>query len=379
MGFFSFIVKPIAYISIPVFLIRSLSSSSPTGEYYARVTVYLSAMSLVAACSAMMAIPMAAVGKQYDVQHAVARTFYFVVGQLMDLNVKVEGEENLEKGLPGIIMSNHQSMLDVFVIGRLMPKRATIMAKESLLYTPLGPFMKLSGSIFVNRGNHERALASLAAAARKIKAERVSLWIFPEGTRTLKETPDIMPLKKGGFHLAVQAGIPIIPVVVENYWSLYKPGWFTRGTLRVRVLPAISTAGKTAEDVNDLISVVREQMLTAIRDMTSSNSSSSSPPPPAPAPSTSTLTTPSSSIFKPSSQNESDKGRDLKVEVTPLVPLPPAVLPSVPVAAEYVERGMSSASLSSSSSLNQWKSEVNSENGVETEEDEGMILVGRPT
>lgn len=61
-----------------------------------------------------------------------------------------------------------------------------------------------------------------------------SLWMFPEGTRHCQEVPDMLPLKKGGFHLAVQAGIPIVPIVAENYWRMYHHGVFEEGRMKVR-------------------------------------------------------------------------------------------------------------------------------------------------
>ena len=63
---------------------------------------------------------------------------------------------------------------------------------------------------------------------------KTSLLMFPEGTRFLSKEPDMLPLKKGGFHLAVNAGIPIIPIVVENYWHLYRPGVFESGIVKIR-------------------------------------------------------------------------------------------------------------------------------------------------
>lgn len=117
---------------------------------------------------------------------------------------------------------------------RLMPRSASIMAKQSLQYTPLGPFMTMSGAIFVDRGNNARAIRSLEAAGETMKDHKVSLWMFPEGTRHSSEVPDMLPLKKGGFHLAIQAGIPIIPIVTENYWRMYRQGVFDTGKLKVR-------------------------------------------------------------------------------------------------------------------------------------------------
>ena len=63
---------------------------------------------------------------------------------------------------------------------------------------------------------------------------QVSLWVFPEGTRHLSKESDLLPFKKGGFHLAIQAGVPIVPVVCENYWSIYHKGVLTDGNLRIK-------------------------------------------------------------------------------------------------------------------------------------------------
>lgn len=108
------------------------------------------------------------------------------------------------------------------------------MAKQSLQYTPLGPFMTMSGAVFVDRGNSASAVRSLVAAGELMRARRISLWMFPEGTRTSSAAADVRPFKKGGFHLAVQAGLPIIPVVTENYWRMYRRGVFDTGVIKVR-------------------------------------------------------------------------------------------------------------------------------------------------
>lgn len=109
------------------------------------------------------------------------------------------------------------------------------MAKRELKWMPLlGQYMLLSGAIFVNRSNSEDARKSLAEAGQTMKRQRTSLWIFPEGTRTSQETAQLLQFKKGAFHLAIQAGLPIIPVVCENYWRLYRKGVLESGTLRIR-------------------------------------------------------------------------------------------------------------------------------------------------
>jgi lysophosphatidate acyltransferase len=109
------------------------------------------------------------------------------------------------------------------------------MAKKSLKYIPIfGQFMQAAGAVFVDRGNNAVAVRSLQAAGEEIKRCHTSLWVFPEGTRTSRPYHDIRPFKKGAFHLAIQSGLPIVPVVAENYWNIYRQGHFNSGTFRVR-------------------------------------------------------------------------------------------------------------------------------------------------
>lgn len=97
----------------------------------------------------------------------------------------------------------------------------------------LGQYMSLSGAVFVDRSNNKSAVHSLHAAGQKMKTQDTSLWLFPEGTRSMREANDLLGFKKGAFHLAVQSGLPIIPVVCENYWRLYRKGVFETGSLNI--------------------------------------------------------------------------------------------------------------------------------------------------
>lgn len=118
---------------------------------------------------------------------------------------------------------------------RMFPKRTSIMAKKEIQWMPLlGQWMSLSGAVFIDRGNNAKAVQSLSAAGETIKARHTSLWMFPEGTRSMREHHDMLPFKKGAFHVAVEAGIPIVPVVCENYWRLYRKGVFGSGTIKVK-------------------------------------------------------------------------------------------------------------------------------------------------
>lgn len=96
--------------------------------------------------------------------------------------------------------------------------------------------MALSRTVFIDRANSTNARQAMAGAAEEIQREKQSVYIFPEGTRSYAKEPTLLPFKKGAFHLAVQAGVPIVPVVVANYSDvLYAKEWrFNAGTIPVK-------------------------------------------------------------------------------------------------------------------------------------------------
>lgn len=97
--------------------------------------------------------------------------------------------------------------------------------------------MALSGTVFIDRSNRKSAIAAFDGAIREIRDNKQSVWIFPEGTRSHFPTPDLLPFKKGAFHLAIQAGVPIVPVVVANYSHvLYvRDRSFEQGLIKIKV------------------------------------------------------------------------------------------------------------------------------------------------
>ena len=118
-------------------------------------------------------------------------------------------------------MGNHQTALDVLLLGTIFPKYCSVTAKKSLKRTPfLGWFMALSGTVFIDRASRTSALKAFEGAADEMKRKRQSVFIFPEGTRSHAEEPMLLGFKKGAFHLAIQAKVPIVPVVTGCYWGV---------------------------------------------------------------------------------------------------------------------------------------------------------------
>ncbi|KDQ08241.1 hypothetical protein BOTBODRAFT_89104, partial [Botryobasidium botryosum FD-172 SS1] len=261
------IARPLAYLSLPYFALRYISARHAPTRYYCRLTAFTLAFFACAFYGVVVSLAAYAAGRRYDLSWMVARSFKLVAGSLLDVKFEVEGEEYLSQG-PALYVGNHQSTLDMLFLGRVFPRRTVIMAKKELRWVPaLGMFMQLSGAVWIDRGNHEKAMESLRQASETLRAKQISLWVFPEGTRTLWDEPNLRSFKKGAFHIAIQSGLPVIPVICENSRHIYREGAINPGTLRVRVLPPIPTTSLTSADVSELMESTRERMLQTVREI----------------------------------------------------------------------------------------------------------------
>ncbi|BBA71514.1 lysophospholipid acyltransferase family protein [Geobacter sulfurreducens] len=137
------------------------------------------------------------------------------IGLMMaGVRLEVSGTENVPQGEPVIFMGNHQGNFDILVLSRAIPRRFSWLAKEELFRIPLfGAAMRRAGYIPIDRSDGRKALRSLDAAAKRIRAG-ASVIVFPEGTRTADGS--LLPFKKGGFVLAERAGVPIIPFTING-------------------------------------------------------------------------------------------------------------------------------------------------------------------
>jgi lysophosphatidate acyltransferase len=172
-------------------------------------------------------------------QWTTAKSFKWVCRYTIGVRFKIlgNGEEILKKTRPAVFLVNHQTELDVLLLGAVWPLHCSVTAKKSLRHVPfLGWYMSLSGTVFIDRGNRESAMKAFEGAAKAMREKGQSVCIFPEGTRSYSEGPMLLPFKKGAFHLAVQAGVDVVPVVAENYSRVLnvKRGVFSAGEIRVK-------------------------------------------------------------------------------------------------------------------------------------------------
>src|SRR5262244_2867994 len=182
---------------------------------------------------------------------------------LAGVRLDVYGAEHLAVR-PAVFVFNHQSQLDVLILAKLLRGGFTGVAKKELASSPgFGLMFRLADVAFVDRQDNAQARKALEPAVQKLR-DGISLVIAPEGTRSA--TPALGPFKKGAFHVALQAGVPIVPIVIRNSGELMWRGAATihSGTVQVAVLPPIATEGWDAAGLDEHIHGVRGQYLATL-------------------------------------------------------------------------------------------------------------------
>ncbi|KAI9795332.1 MAG: 1-acylglycerol-3-phosphate O-acyltransferase [Piccolia ochrophora] len=251
-------------------LLYALSRVIPALAFYARMLASTFAFTVASAYGVVASLILRLVGFGRSSQWATARCFKWAMTVTTGVGFEIQGQEHLQTR-PAVFISNHQTELDVLMLGWVFPPYCSVTAKKSLIKIPIfGWYMALSHSVLIDRGNRKTAFAAFDGAANEMRQQRQSVFIFPEGTRSYYAKPDLLPFKKGAFHLAIQAKVPIVPVVTANYSNVlhFQTRTFNSGTIPVKVLPPIPTAHLQASDVDDLARNTRELMLKELRELT---------------------------------------------------------------------------------------------------------------
>jgi len=188
----------------------------------------------------------------------VARTL-FSRGLLRIAGVKisVSGVENIPKNKPAIYVANHCSHIDIGVLCRVAPVNLHFIGKKELAWIPIvGWYMFIAGHIFIDRRNRRKAVTSLKTAALKIKSGK-NVIMFPEGTRS--KDGQLGTFKSGAFHLALDAGVNIIPIHINGTHGVWPAtnNTITPGPITVHVGKPIDTSKYTKKTVKDLMAETR--------------------------------------------------------------------------------------------------------------------------
>jgi len=171
------------------------------------------------------------------------------------IRLEVDGQEHLAR--PAVIVANHQSLLEAFIVPAVVTAKTRMVGKKELGRIPFfGWAFRATGQVLIDRADTVGARATLDASLATLPAD-VSLFVCPEGTRS--QDGDLLPFKKGAFHIAIQLRRPVVAMTLDGaHRILPKHAWFPRpGTVRVRISPPIDTAGWTAEHIDRHVGEVR--------------------------------------------------------------------------------------------------------------------------
>lgn len=183
-------------------------------------------------------------------------------------NFRVQGETPNDPRRPYVVVANHESFVDILLISHLPMEMKWLSKKEFFGFPLVGWMMRLARDIPLERGDRRSAVDALRACRERLD-DKVSVMIFPEGTRSV--SGELGPFKDGAFSTAVAMGAPILPLAVHGTRAaLRKHDWrFGRARATVRVLPVVSTEGLSAADVPELRERVRAMIAHACEEMRS--------------------------------------------------------------------------------------------------------------
>ena len=164
-----------------------------------------------------------------------------------------------------VYVANHQNSWDLFTISSAVTPKVVTVGKKSLVWMPLfGQLYWLTGNILIDRANRSKAVGTIDQVVTSLKESDVSVWMFPEGTRSRGR--GLLPFKTGAFHAAIGAGLPIIPIVCSSTGGVKLNRW-NNGHVIVDMLPPISTEGYDKSNVRELANLAREQMAAKLEEL----------------------------------------------------------------------------------------------------------------
>ncbi len=220
--------------------------------------VFAPVMVLLTAVFAVIAVLLVAVASPRRVARLTGVPWARTLARLIPMRVRVEGREHLDPQRSYVLVSNHQSQSDVLVLyGWLGVDFKWVMKQELRRVPGIGVACDRLGHIFIDRSDHAAAVATLVAAREKI-VDGTSVIFFPEGTRS--RNGQLLPFKRGAFRMALDLGLPILPLTVAGTRDVLPAGTsdLLPGSVRFVIHPPVEVAGLAESDCATLCEQVRE-------------------------------------------------------------------------------------------------------------------------
>jgi len=204
-------------------------------------------------------------GSRRDAQNFSFSVFADSASALIGLQLDVKGEEHLWSHRPAVFVFNHQSKADIIITARLLRRDIAGIGKQEIKKLPvLGKVLEFGGIVYIDRSNSASAIDAMTPLVDAMRNEGKSVVLAPEGTRTI--SPKLGPFKKGAFHLAMQAGVPIVPIVIRNAGDVAPKGDFVfrAATVEVEVLEPVDTSAWDVSTIDQHVDEVRGLFLQAL-------------------------------------------------------------------------------------------------------------------
>ena len=185
---------------------------------------------------------------------------------LFGLKVEYRFPNSINKLSPAIYIGNHQNNYDMVTISYMVRRRTVSVGKKSLIWIPFfGILYWITGNIFLDRENRTKAHSTMAQLAHRINEDNLSIWMFPEGTRSRGR--GLLPFKTGAFHAAISAGVPIIPVVCSTTHNKINLNRWNNGIVICEMLDPIDVSGYNKDNVRDLATYCHDLMEKRIAEL----------------------------------------------------------------------------------------------------------------
>lgn len=199
----------------------------------------------------------------FDINYELAQIFGKVALRISGIKIKIDGREYLDSPKPCIYVCNHQSAFDIVSFANVFPKKTVVIGKKEVRWIPLfGRLFKGGGNILIDRKNKTDALSGMSLAGLAIRSQGVSVMIFPEGTRN-RLGVGLLPFKKGAFYMAVQAQVPLVPILCSPLGPLvsWKKKKIKKGVLEIKVLAPLYLTQGEYKNTNLILERTRSVML----------------------------------------------------------------------------------------------------------------------
>ena len=185
------------------------------------------------------------------------------VTKILGLQVEVRLPQSVLDSGPVVFICNHQNSYDIFTVSNAVLPSTVSVGKKSLKWIPFfGQMYWLTGNILIDRRNTSKAINTITLTAKKIQEKKLSVWLFPEGTRS--NGRGLLPFKTGAFRTAIQADVPIVPICASNVHGAIDLNRWNNGKMIVEMLEPIKMNDQHKENIREFVNETHQQMANHI-------------------------------------------------------------------------------------------------------------------